>query len=231
MNAVKHIFVDFEMNPIDKQFKEAREICKSEIIEIGAVILDDSLEVVSEFKKYVKPEYNKVSKKCSKLTGITDEILESAPKFKEAVNEFMKWCKEHCEDEAFKVYEWSENDLKQLVKEIKLKQVSREGFENFVVDWYDFQKEYSSLLGVEQKISLSMAISSTGEEFEGQVHDALWDAKNTASIFILSKNEKKFHAIMKPVLEALKPNKPMTYTLGDTLKKSLDKLSIMGAEA
>ena len=74
-----------------------------------------------------------------------------------------------------------------------------------------------------------MAISSIGEEFEGQVHDALWDAKNTASIFILSKNEEKFYSIMQPVLEALKPNQPMTYTLEDMLKKKLDKLSIMGA--
>ena len=226
---MKHIFVDFEMNPIDKQFKEARELCKSEIIEIGAVILNDSLEKVSEFKKYVKPEYNKISKKCSKLTGITDEILESAPNFKDAIEEFMNWCKENCEDEEFKIYEWSENDLKQLVKEINLKQISSEDFEMFIVDWCDFQKEYCRLLGVEKRISLSMAISSIGEEFEGQVHDALWDAKNTASIFILSKNEEKFYRIMQPVLEALKPNQPMTYTLEDMLKKKLDKLSIMGA--
>jgi len=226
---MKHIFVDFEMNPIDKEFKEAREICKSEIIEIGAVILNDSFEKISEFKKYVKPEYNKVSKKCSKLTGITDEILESAPNFEVAILDFFNWCKENCEGEEFKIYEWSENYLNQLVKEINLKKISVVNFEEFIEDWCDFQKEYGSLLGVEQKISLSMAISSIGEKFEGQVHDALWDAKNTASIFILSKNEKKFLSVMKPVLEALKPNQPMTYTLEDMFKKNIDKLTSMGA--
>lgn len=46
-------------------------------------------------------------------------------------------------------------------------------------------------------------------------HDALWDARNTAKIFALSKNESEFQRIMGPVIEAFKPVTPMTSTLGD----------------
>ena len=38
---MKAVFVDFEMNPIGRDQKEARRICKGEIIEIGAVKIDE----------------------------------------------------------------------------------------------------------------------------------------------------------------------------------------------
>jgi hypothetical protein len=44
---MKTIFVDFEMNPINTSFKEARQICKNEIIEIGAVLLDEDSKEIS----------------------------------------------------------------------------------------------------------------------------------------------------------------------------------------
>ena len=37
---MKHIVIDLEMNKIARS-SEARKICKSEIIEIGAVMLDE----------------------------------------------------------------------------------------------------------------------------------------------------------------------------------------------
>ena len=43
VNQMKRIFVDFEMNPIQRRFTEARCICQNEIIEIGAVLLDDEI--------------------------------------------------------------------------------------------------------------------------------------------------------------------------------------------
>ena len=36
-----YVFVDFEMNMIDSEYKKEKKICKSEIIEIGAVKLDE----------------------------------------------------------------------------------------------------------------------------------------------------------------------------------------------
>ena len=37
---MKYIFLDLEMNPVNREFKEVRKCCSREIIEIGAVMLD-----------------------------------------------------------------------------------------------------------------------------------------------------------------------------------------------
>ena len=38
---MQHIFLDFEMNPIPRENREAREIVLGEIIQIGAVKLNE----------------------------------------------------------------------------------------------------------------------------------------------------------------------------------------------
>ena len=51
---MKHIFVDFEMHPIAKEFQNERKICPCEIIEFGAVMLDDDFIEISSFKELDK---------------------------------------------------------------------------------------------------------------------------------------------------------------------------------
>ena len=53
---MKHIFVDFEMHPIAKEYKEEKVICQREIIEFGAVMLDESFKEITSFKAFVQPE-------------------------------------------------------------------------------------------------------------------------------------------------------------------------------
>ena len=54
---MRYIIVDFEMNKLDKQYKEERKICCQEIIEIGAVMLNDRYQEISRFRTYIKPQY------------------------------------------------------------------------------------------------------------------------------------------------------------------------------
>ena len=81
---MKHIVIDLEMNKIARS-SEARKICKSEIIEIGAVMLDENLQEIGNFRTYVKPEYNdKIAAEIRNLTGITEAMVANAPVFREA---------------------------------------------------------------------------------------------------------------------------------------------------
>ena len=50
---------------------------KGEIIQIGAVKLDENLEIIDTFKIMVKPKYYRtMHKKVSRLTSITDDDLQ-----------------------------------------------------------------------------------------------------------------------------------------------------------
>lgn len=55
---MRYIFVDFEMNPMEAIHKDEKKICGSEIIEIGAVMLDENFNEVSFFKRLVKAQFN-----------------------------------------------------------------------------------------------------------------------------------------------------------------------------
>ena len=92
---MKAVFVDFEMNPIGRDQKEARRICKGEIIEIGAVKIDEDGKEISSYKEYVLPEYTTaMNQTCQELTGITMEMLAGKPHFRQAFDHFLTLCNE-----------------------------------------------------------------------------------------------------------------------------------------
>ena len=205
-----YVFVDFEMNQIDSDHRQEKKICKSEIIEIGAVKLNDSYEETDSFKSYVKPAYGVMASRIIELTGITDEMVEDAPAYEEAIGKFIEWCAD-----ADVIYAWSENDLRQFRKEARLKEYSHPDMDSVIAKWKDFQKEYARLIGTSRRISLAGAVFYLGENFQGAEHDALWDARNTAEVFKLSKDEENFFKIMEPVMDIYRPKKKLTYSLSD----------------
>lgn len=71
--------MDFEMNQIDNSHPDELKICKNEIIEIGAVKLDDTYKEIDSFKTYVKPGITPVTSRITNLTGITNEMVDDAP--------------------------------------------------------------------------------------------------------------------------------------------------------
>lgn len=121
---MNYIVVDFEMNPVAGEYREERQICRSEIIEIGAVIMDESFIVLGEFKTLVKPQYNdSIYKKYETLTGISTQMVYGAPTFAIAYEMFVNWCESYGND--YEVYAWSENDYNQLTAEMELKQYTK----------------------------------------------------------------------------------------------------------
>lgn len=210
-----YIIVDLEMNPVDKQYKKQRRICNREIIEIGAVALNGAYDTISEFKTYVKPEFsNGIHKAYEDLTGITDAMVSSAPNFIEAYDKFIDWCKSFQED--YEIYAWSDNDYKQIESEMKLKGYDDKKKQNTLINWNDFQREFSTKLGLERIMSLEAALDCAGIEFKGKRHDALSDSKNTAELFLITREEEKCKKILQYIIDVLKP-KQFTSTLGSMI--------------
>lgn len=217
---MKHIVVDLEMNNIRRR-SEARKICTNEIIEIGASMLDENLWEIGKFQIYVKPEYNDVIvPKISKLTGITNEMVANAPTFSVAFKQFTDWCL-NIKDDVM-IYAWSNIDHSQVMKEIQLKQYKLSEEEHKLIEhgWTDFQNEFDIHLGFERQISLKLALDMAGIDFNGRQHDALDDARNTAKLLRVFKDEELFDQTLRKIEEVMKPSS-LENTLGNLIDLSM----------
>jgi inhibitor of KinA sporulation pathway (predicted exonuclease) len=207
---MKYIFLDLEMNPVNREFKEVRKCCSREIIEIGAVMLDEKLNIVSEFREYVKPAYNaEVVRRVRNLTGITTEMLEDAAPFCQVFGRFVRWCG----NEEYQIYSWSDNDIYQMMDELQLKYLQDRPEISYMLNhWQDFQEEFSHLLCLGSIVSLSRAVDMAGLDFAGKAHGALPDAVNTAKLYKASRDSEQFRCIRRIWKEAMTPH---AFTFGD----------------
>ncbi len=211
---MKHIIIDLEMNPLDRNFTKEKAICGREIMQIGAVLLDDQYQEIGYFNTLVKPQYNeRIEKKFEKLTGIKTDMLQDAPVFKDAIEQFFSWC--HSINDDIRIYQWSESDCTQITKELTLKNICL-GSDNteLLLGFQDFQKEFGNKLGLSKAVSLKDAVMYAGVDFSGKEHDALDDAKNTAALLRIIRIPELCKAALENVIEAL-ATKSMGTSLGE----------------
>jgi len=218
-----HIFLDFEMNPIPWSFPVERKICRREIIEIGAVKLDQNYELVGRYSAYVKPAYGTISPRITQLTGITDQAVETAPAFTEAMALFAAWIG----DTRARIYSWSRSDLIQLWDESWLKESELPWQLN--QRWMDFQAVYTRLIGLSsrQPLSLKNAVGSADYVFGGEAHRAVYDAENSASLLKLVKAGKlkeRTEAIWQ-LLHDTQPHNPLNEANRQRLQALLDRMN------
>ena len=204
---MKHIIIDLEMNEVARDRKKRRGI-SNETIEIGAVMLDESYREVSCFKTYVKPAYNDIIMPIVKrITGITESMVKKAPEFNEAYHQFLSWCLE-AEDELV-FYSWSNADHIQFTRESSNKKYkpSPEELQIIGSQWVDFQKLFGQKLGYRNSLGLKDALELTDIHFEGSEHDALDDARNTASLLRLYADKDAFADLQDKIrkMRAAKP--------------------------
>lgn len=208
-----HIFVDLEMQEIEPQNKIVSNYLKQEVIQIGAVVLDENMNCVDHFKSYVRPQFSSHMRgKYAKLTGITDEMILTASDFRTVLADFCNWCKGY-EDVIF--YEWSDCDLIQIKTECRKKGIAiSEDAEMVLCHWRDLQRLYGKKLGIKQQVALETAIWTFHKDIEGRRHDAFWDAKNTATIFAMLQNDNAVNSAKQMLCYKI-PRNIMTYKLGD----------------
>lgn len=199
---MQHVMVDLEMNKIERQ-KRGDHKLSSELIEIGAVRMDEGFEVIDTYQSYVRPELGELDEVIVELTGITEDKLEPAPGFADALDDFAGWIGE--EPACF--YSWSLADIRQFQKEALFKSYKGEIISVMESNWVDFQEEFRRLLGLSHRIKLSYAVSAADYEFQGAQHTALADAVNTAEILRLSKDSERFERVMKPVIDLVSPER------------------------
>lgn len=214
------VFMDLEMKPVDKQFRRQRDICRQEVIEFGAVKLGEDMAEVDSFRRLVKPVYGAIPPRYEQLTGIRNDDVADAEGFETVLADFAAWC-----GDAETVYAWSGSDLDQLRGEVKMKDIPF-SLDALAEKWADFQKIFTRAVGLKRELSLEQAVNIAAIDFEGHQHDALWDARNTAELFRIYRDEGRFSAVIGPLREAVNPQKQTSFTLADALGDALKGLHL-----
>lgn len=174
----KYIVYDLEMCKVPKGEKREEFGARQELIQIGAVMLDEEFNTVDTFMTYVAPRYGFVDSFIEKLTGITPANTKDAPSTEEALNAFLAWIP----SDAVLV-SWSENDPIQIYHEIDGKYIEIPRLETLLDGSLDCQWEFEEKIGATRAYGLSDALSITGIDCNRGAHDALIDARNTALLF------------------------------------------------
>ena len=186
------VFIDLEMNMVDQTNTELRRQLPHEIIEIGAVKMDERFRVVDRFCSYVRPRYNEtVHWSVRKLTGITARLLSKQAYLEEVLPQFTAWLGT---EQSVLLYAWSDSDRAQMERECTYKQLWTPQLREACAHWTDFQKVFSGLIGYRNGMALSRAVEFMGLDFDGTRHDALSDAENCARLMALTQDREAFDA-------------------------------------
>lgn len=154
----------------------------NEVIEIGAVKLDEKLNIVDTYKQLVKPKFaKKLSSRCKNLTKITNEdIKNEGIAFVDAFDDFAKWC----ESTESVFLSWSNSDLYVLANNFKV--VTGNCDIPFLRRYCDAQKYCMSFIERENnnQVSLLNCAQMLGIYFDtSSLHRALADCYLTVECF------------------------------------------------
>lgn len=173
---MKYVVLDLEWNIPEHRNRLVKEpiVLHGEIIQIGAVMLNEKLEEIGSFEAKVYPEfYKRVDRKIEELTGITDKDLENGLPFTEAINNFRNWCG----DDGI-LLTWGPCDVQMLEDNLIIHDMDYSWIpEDFDAQlMFDFQETME-----DRNYSLDYAVYYFG--IRGiKAHDALNDARDTAAV-------------------------------------------------
>lgn len=155
-----------------------------EIIQIGAVKLDQNLNNIATFNRYIKPSiYSQISTFVTELTGITTDQLKSEKPFTDVLYEFIQFIGE--ENAVFCT--WGMSDMKELFRNIEFHSINK----NKIPAIYINLQPHTSLylhLPQEKLLNLQAAVETLEILKPYPFHNALNDAYYTAEILKIIHN-------------------------------------------
>lgn len=209
-----NVVIDIEMCIVQKEYLWKDYPYEHEIIQIGAVMMDEAYEITGEFSSYVRPKHGRIDHFIQELTGISDRNILEAPNLEGALDNMLSWLSGH--EVIF--YSWSKTDYVQIAREIQAKGIDEEKMAVFLdkEHWVDYQPIAGKRFGKPWRMSLEDALMFTEIEPEGKQHDGLVDARNTARL--IAKMEKNPESrFLQDRLEKEKDEEPLGTSLGSLL--------------
>lgn len=175
-----YITLDLEWNQAyaEKALAVQRRLCsrlRGEVIQIGAVKLDEKLNICGSYSVVVKPKYfKKLHRHVSELTGITQEKMDMGVSLPEAIEGFRKFC-----GEDFAFLTWGPDDIPMLKENFNVHGLPSEWLDKV----FDLQLIFARESGDTQKQrSLEYVMEYFDIRMTLPAHDALNDAYFTALV-------------------------------------------------
>ena len=88
---MNYLVLDLEMCGVAKHYRTDKFHYATEIIQIGAVLLDEEYQRIAEIRQYVHPVYGVIDNFILKLTGISNSDVKHAPCLEDAMKHMLNW--------------------------------------------------------------------------------------------------------------------------------------------
>lgn len=174
----RYVCIDLEMTEFQAGQHSFVPGTNGEVIQFGAVMLDEKFNMISKFSSYVKPAYSSITPRIQELTGITDKNLEGADDFLSVFDKFSYWRGEG----DITTFCWSKMDHSQLWSELEAKASHRYDLFACLKNFVDLQKIFGKLVASKVSVSLESAMRLLQMDYKGRIHTAYCDSFNTARI-------------------------------------------------
>lgn len=180
--ALQYVIFDLEATCWEE--KKGR---KNETIEIGAVLVNDKKEIVSEFVQFIKPVIHpKLSPFCTELTSIQQADVDSAPGFLEASTRFKEWF--GLGKAPYVLCSWGFYDRNQLESDSEV-----HGLEaDWVAHHISLKHQYHHIRSLRRAVGMKKALANEGFALDGTHHRGIDDARNIAKVSLKYFDEWKY---------------------------------------
>lgn len=189
----KFCIIDLEFCVIPKSRRLVKGIA-NEIIELGAVIMDENFNVISTYSSYVRPSFGGILNRYIRdLTGISHSDLCNAPDAYEVIGNLISMI-----DDSTAIVTWGDCDTRVIDDELFLDYYSTgrddipEWFYDALDDYIDCQMIFSDIMETKKLYSLYEALVISDVKIDGRLHTAFADASNTATLFKKTQVEEEF---------------------------------------
>lgn len=181
---MNYIIMDLEWN---NAYCKKKKGFINEIIEIGAVKLDEDLRVIDTFSMFIKAQLGKkLHSRVKELTNITNDDISSGTPFSQTMALFRKWSAGS--DNV--ILTWGDTDIRVLIENFRY--FNGISFIPFLNNYVNLQKYAQAFMNISKadQIGLSAAAEKLGIDVESySLHRALDDSLLTADLFRKIYNE------------------------------------------
>ena len=180
---MNYIVIDLEYNQFFDFKKEWQSppnpILPLEIIQIGAIKLDENLKIIGDFDATIRPKlYRTLNPYVARVTHLTNHELRNSPAFSKVYSDLKKFIGNNKTTLCF----WGNDDMRTLIRNILFLSQDISGLP---LEYINIQRIASTYLNVpaKQQLSLSYVVSSLAIDAPLTFHNAVNDAYYTAKIF------------------------------------------------